>query len=171
MPGTRSSTSCYSDSTAASKQAEHAASHLLSLSQTNPLPSGPVTTTNASPELSFDTSFPQAPLPDVSDLGEDGLFRPGSTYLNLHSTLRHYLFQESRSTDPTRFTTPCSDSDEGAPGECLGEVVGKSGEDDSFLLTKEQEGILWVNWLDEVAPWVSQIFLRICGSRDFNMLT
>lgn len=147
----------YSDTTTPlSQQTEHAASQLLSLSQTSPfLPSPRVD--HASPEIIRRPILPDTPLPELADSSEDGLFRPGSAYLDLHSTLRHYIFQESRSTSSTRCPTPCIESD-GETADSAYEDTAEAEEgtgEPGFVLTKEQEGILWVNWLEEVAPGVS----------------
>ncbi|SPO00377.1 related to C6 transcription factor [Cephalotrichum gorgonifer] len=136
-----------------SQQTEHAASHLISLSQTSPF--SPSLGDQPSPELVL-----RPPHIPPTDSTEDGLFRPGSTYLNLHCTLRRYLFQESRSTGPTRCSTPCGGSDDTGLDVTYPSVLdefGEGGEDEpTFVLTKEQERVLWVNWLEEVAPWLDK---------------
>ena len=158
---------CHSDAnTPLPQQAEHAASHLLSLGQRDPQKTSPVVA-ETSPDAN-NTIDPNAregdPFnPQISDYPfDDGLFLPGSAYLDLHSTLRHHLFQESRSNAPTRCTTPCDLDDElndGASSHIRDERQN-APEDDLPLveLTPEQETLLWVNWLEELAPWVSRCF-------------
>lgn len=150
-PETLSPANHHPDTTPSSHQTEHAASQLLSLGQTSPsLPSPHLkhTSTGTLRQL----FPPHTPLTEP-DSGGDGLFIEGSAYLDLHSTLRHSLIQESLSAEPTRCATPSSQSDDGLADD---DSYQHGGDERNFILTKEQEGILWVNWLEEVAPGVSR---------------
>lgn len=103
-----------------------------------------------------------------SDLGgvylEDGIFNPGSVYLDLHSTLRDHLIRESQSVGPTRCTTPSIEGEchtlvgtmTSLPRDeiCVTKRLLPGEVEASLALTDEQERMLWVNWLQEVAPWV-----------------
>lgn len=149
-PETLSPTNHRPDTTPSSQQTEHAASQLLSLGQMSPSLPSPVLKHTSAGTLR-QTFPPHTPLTEP-DSGGDGLFIEGSAYLDLHSTLRHSLIQESLSAEPTRCATPSSQSDGGVAGDSY----EHGGDEPDFILTKEQEGILWVNWLEEVAPGVSR---------------
>lgn len=106
----------------------------------------------------------------------DGIFLPGSAYLEFHSALRHHTFNAARSAVPSRCATP--ESPPAADGhrreglqECgLAPAVPRPDgaprlEDatisavptpTSLELSQQQEYELWKNWVDEIAPWVSQ---------------
>lgn len=79
---------------------------------------------------------------------EDGIFVPGSGYLELHSTLRNHLILEARSGAPTRHGTP----------DHLGQDPGNPIDQNSprVNLPKEEEYTLWKNWLEEIAPWLDK---------------
>jgi hypothetical protein len=98
---------------------------------------------------------------------DDGIFLPGSAYLELHSALRSHIFDTARSAYPSRCPTP-------SPGPCnvdeepeaspapyadqtsleLSDTTPRSVE-----LTKQEEYVLWKNWVDEIAPWVCSPFI------------
>lgn len=144
QPGTYFSSSAASPS----RQVEHAASNLLSLGQTSPFAPSTIGS-EGSPDASSYALLPTTSAAEMPDAPDGDVFRPGSTYLNLHSTLRHHIVQESRSTGPSRADTPLDDYDDD-------DAVGGAGSEEAtdFSLTEEQEWVLWVNWLDEVAPGV-----------------
>lgn len=131
-----------------SRQAEHAASNLLSLGQTSPFTTSTIGS-DGSPEVSNYPHLPPASAAEMTDALNGDIFRPGSTYLNLHSTLRHHIVQESRSMGPSRADSPYEDYDDDDSAVGAGSEEGAD-----FSLTEEQEWVLWVNWLDEVAPGV-----------------
>lgn len=144
-----------------SQQAESAAAHLISLSQTTPAPH--IADRTNEDILPTDLTSVEGLDPELLDFDlQDGLFLPGSAYLNLHSTLRNHLIQEGRSQGPTRCPTPKSaeDSTLQEPPGFLRHELGTNGNTSGFdeelsaALTEEQEALLWVNWLEEVAPWV-----------------
>ena len=146
-----------------SQRTERAAAHLLSLSQTEAL-----STTDNSPQESLLEVLPfEHPVIDHSFIDlypDDGVFLPGSAYLDLHSTLRNHLIQEGRPGNSTRAAThnlvndPLTcDSDLTRPFEPR--VIDEEG---TFALTEAQESLLWVNWLEEVAPWVSDPSALLC---------
>jgi hypothetical protein len=103
---------------------------------------------------------------------DDGIFLPGSAYLEVHSVLRNHIFDTARSTYPSRWPTPspACDVDEvpeataqqhtsHAPPDAVqtGQASQSSDTTPRYIeLTKEEEYVLWKNWVDEIAPWVSQ---------------
>ncbi len=103
---------------------------------------------------------------------DDGIFLPGSAYLELHSALRNHIFDTARSTYPSRWPTPTlaeGNVDEVpevrtqqishiAPdaGGSQTEQTAQSSDTTPRLieLTNQEEYVLWKNWVDEIAPWV-----------------
>ncbi|KAL5596689.1 hypothetical protein BROUX41_006619 [Berkeleyomyces rouxiae] len=97
----------------------------------------------------------------------DGIFTPGSAYLELHSLLRHHLFRESQSALRTRAGTPvtpqpvthsngsfCDNSTAGS--HSLLSFDKLSSEAEKFCLLPHEEGRLWKNWIEEVALWMDK---------------
>ncbi|GFF58016.1 hypothetical protein IFM46972_10976 [Aspergillus udagawae] len=126
---------------------------------------GPDLDANTSPLLQ---RFPECW--DSTDMShEDGVFQPGSGYLELHSTLRNHLMQEARSRYPSRRNS----TDIPGPARM---TLGHDGfttvpilqlrdyEDYSQIsndqipvdLPKDVEYVLWKNWLEEIAPWLDK---------------
>lgn len=153
------------------RQTDSAVASLLYLSQGGrPFP--PDTNTQLPvPEISLDLTpqymdEPFRPFTPDGGTFDDGIFLPGSTYHELHSTLRNNLFQEVRSNVPSRHGTPIAD---GFSGDT--DAINSSGmtsrlyplseghlleDQTSSLLTKEDECTLWRNWFDEIAPWLDK---------------
>ncbi|GFF80806.1 C6 zinc finger domain protein [Aspergillus lentulus] len=105
--------------------------------------------------------------PDVSL--EDGVFLPGSDYLELHSTLRSHLMQEARSRYPSRRNSTDSAgparSSLGREGFTTVPIVQLGDYEDYSLMSNNQipvdlpkdvEYVLWKNWLEEIAPWLDK---------------
>lgn len=103
-------------------------------------------------------------------IDQDGIFLPGSTYQELHSTLRDHLIYTARSNVQTRSGTPeehlpgmsIFEKDNCNPngGEDMTRSVAEPGSVRSIRtpeITPQREYILWKTWIDEVAPWVRQI--------------
>lgn len=128
----------------------------------------PVTDTNEDTVIQVD--FPTEEQTLNSSPASDGIFLPGSAYLEFHSTLRNHTFQAARSTLPSRCATP-----ERPPtryGQDHGQEQSELPDDEeqdtsregtaisagptpSYVdLTQQQELELWKNWIDEIAPWV-----------------
>lgn len=157
-----------------------AAAHLLDLG-TTPRPA--ILQVQPDPDVDEDTTVMQH-AQAVADFHEeqlesmnaspasDGIFLPGSAYLEFHSTLRNHTFQAARSTFPSRCGTPerpptrqghdneggqtdLAENDE-EPLETSREGTAISAvPTPSFVeLTQQQEFELWKNWVDEIAPWV-----------------
>ncbi|KAH8649133.1 hypothetical protein BX600DRAFT_110649 [Xylariales sp. PMI_506] len=148
-----------------SLQTERAAAHLLSLSQTESLP---VSSHETPHTIALDPGLTNIEAIDADLVDytlDDGLFLPGSAYLDLHSTLRSHLIQESNSCTPTRCGTPKHAEDVPLEGSTTRLSHGQTfvaershlvDDDPSLVLTGEQESLLWVNWLEEVAPWLDK---------------
>lgn len=102
---------------------------------------------------------------DIFDL-DDGLFVPGSAYEELHTTLRNHIIHTARSNVPSRIPSP------NFPHHVDGLNTSQTKNTNQELLEPEldssnsipnisphQEYLLWKNYVDEVAPWVSATFL------------
>jgi hypothetical protein len=95
--------------------------------------------------------------PHISDTSfEDGIFLPGSQYLELHSELRSRLFDTAQSVEPSRRGSP-------VPVGLLDQTPlpldsGAAEEDPRRLaqLSPEQEYTLWQVYITEVAPWIDK---------------
>ncbi|KAJ9149336.1 C6 zinc finger domain-containing protein [Pleurostoma richardsiae] len=170
QPEARSSSNqCSNAATPLSQQTEHAAVHLLSLRQTVPVTPSPaiapdpvetVPGANLTTTDQFEPDFAEYPALD------DGLFLPGSAYLDLHSVLRNHLIREGRSNGPTRCATPTTNHvdepslasatqlSQSTPFALGREIIAE--DDPALAVTEEQEYLLWVNWLEEVATWLDK---------------
>ena len=88
---------------------------------------------------------------------EDGVFLPGSAYHELHSTLRNHIIQEVKSNAPTRPVTPENSHPDTVNNEAdftVGNVTDLAA--DMPMLNKDEEILLWRNWIDEIAPWLDK---------------
>jgi hypothetical protein len=152
---------------------EHAAANLLALRNTSlhtptmvgvleQLPAG-----EATGHLQLDTL--ELFDPGINNVTfDDGIFLPGSTYQELHTTLRNHIFNTARSIAPTRHGSPVSGVEY--------ELTIQQNQQQGFVsaateliernqmnnisprapeLTQHEEYELWKNWTDEVAQWVS----------------
>ena len=127
--------------------------------------------------------------PDM--LTDDGMFIPGSTYQELHTTLRHHVFNIARSQEPSRQPSPSRELDgvRVVDGAQLGPVQAAqihSSQDDLIeaeaLLDADQEYLLWKNWVTEIADWLDKfdrdrhfgrklpIMAKTCPHLRFSML-
>ncbi len=114
---------------------------------------------------------------------DDGIFMPGSAYLELHSALRSHIFDTARSTYPSRWPSP--DPHPFHVEEMLLAATPPPSQTASYAghaeqaaqplsdttpktieLTKQEEYVLWKNWVDEIAPWVCLTEPSDCGSRN-----
>lgn len=122
--------------------------------------------------------------PGSEGMSHDGIFLPGSAYLEFHSALRSHTFYAARSAFPSRCGTPelpetahTTVRSEGQPAEeCLPSNPHTSDTvaslDDVALsrptprlseLSQQEEFELWKNWVDEIGPWVSGNLLPNIG--------
>ena len=99
---------------------------------------------------------------------DDGIFLPGSTYLELHSALRDRIFDTARSAQPSRAPSPgiTIGADDTIDGFANVNYEGPSIDPEAppsppistplfAELEWQDEYKLWKNWVDEIAPWVS----------------
>ncbi|KAK4123499.1 hypothetical protein N657DRAFT_655913 [Parathielavia appendiculata] len=103
---------------------------------------------------------------------DDGIFLPGSAYLELHSVLRNHIFDTARSTYPSRWPTPSppcgvdeapeehTQQTSHAPALTTGQTEQTSHSSSTtpnyIELTKQEEFVLWKNWVDEISPWLDK---------------
>ncbi|KAI1418917.1 hypothetical protein F5Y12DRAFT_795876 [Xylaria sp. FL1777] len=115
------------------------------------------------------TSSPTATRSSEYSKCDDGIFLPGSTYLELHSTLRNRILDTARSAHSSRPTTP------GIPIIADGTTDSYTEVDYAFPIIGPENAIsppastplfaeldwqeeykLWKNWVDEIAPWLDK---------------
>lgn len=87
---------------------------------------------------------------------EDGIFLPGSEYLELHATLRNRLILEGRSSTPTQ------------KGNSEHRI--RPTESVTAGINKREEYELWKNWLDEIAPWLDKFDNQLHFQRTLPIL-
>ncbi|KAK6369477.1 hypothetical protein LTS17_009383 [Exophiala oligosperma] len=98
---------------------------------------------------------------------DDGIFIPGSTYQELHSTLRHNMLSTARSKEASRQPSQERDAHGVQPvGHATthtdSQARGQSQPNQSdpseveVVLSAEQEYRLWKNWVDEIAHWLDK---------------
>lgn len=96
-----------------------------------------------------------------------GIFLPGSTYRELHTTLRNHIIHTARSNAPTAYGTPERQPNiefipqgaavSQADGPACDSSLSDSESHKPPELTAYREYILWKNYIDELAPWVSAV--------------
>ncbi|POS75908.1 hypothetical protein DHEL01_v205694 [Diaporthe helianthi] len=115
--------------------------------------------------------------PGSEGMSQDGIFLPGSAYLEFHSALRSHTFNAARSAYPSRCGTPehpeaahaTAGSEGQLEGDCLPSIPNTSDTvsplDDVALsrptprlseLSQLEEFELWKNWVDEIGPWLDK---------------
>jgi hypothetical protein len=152
--------------------AEYAAAHLMALRNTTNsyVPAVTTDTTHLPNSASEVEQIQLDPLfdPVISNVAfDDGIFLPGSTYQELHTTLRNHIFNTARSIAPTRHGSPVNGVDYGSQAAQIhqqGFVTAATNLIERNQLnnisprvpelTQHEEYELWKNWIDEVAPWV-----------------
>ncbi|KAK5074572.1 hypothetical protein LTR70_010142 [Exophiala xenobiotica] len=127
-------------------------------------------------ERLVDINSPDQPLsaPDISPafelspdmLTDDGIFLPGSTYQELHTTLRQHVFenvklQESRQASPMLGDLGAkvidgSDPDPSSLGPDPTGVIQADSSEGHVDLSPAQEYLLWKNWTNEIADWLDK---------------
>lgn len=156
-----------------------AAAHLLDLGATRPVAVAPTVLARADDDQEEAPTMP-AELAELADdptttnntsPASDGIFQPGSAYLEFHATLRTHTFQAARSTFSSRCGTPdpapvsesllnsgpapdVAEHDEPEPSRRDGTGISAVPTPGFVELTQQQEFELWKNWVDEIGPWV-----------------
>lgn len=107
------------------------------------------------PHVTFQMGQDMFMSPQLSDSTfEDGIFLPGSQYLELHSALRSRIIDTARSTANSRIASP--EPEHFQPDE-VAQAVTLDEEDDEYKrlaqLSTEDEYLLWQNYIGEVASW------------------
>lgn len=161
--------------------ARSAAAHLLSLRNTAPQQPQPpmIDTVDRGPESTNVEPYvldpiAAAPSPFNEDFIDDGIFIPGSTYQQLHSTLRDHIFSTARSGFESSQRLPDERSEPITPGQRLStnegavnraaHIEASSSHDPAFSflpfeLPQHEEHELLKTYIEEVAPWVSTVAL------------
>ncbi|KAI0555545.1 hypothetical protein F4679DRAFT_578930 [Xylaria curta] len=164
QPGSDSPSSM--NSTESLMMLQSAAAQLLDLGCAPPStePDRNCSSTEVSDEHSYSTGI-AAISPTARD---DGIFLPGSTYLELHSTLRDRIFdttlaaQSSRATSPRilggdDMTDSCTQVDYETASIGPGNPISPPTSSPLFAeLEWQEEYKLWKNWVDEIAPWLDK---------------
>lgn len=137
---------------------------------------------------------PSIASPGSEGMSHDGIFLPGSAYLEFHSALRSHTFYAARSAFPSRCGTPeCPETAHAttrAEGQSVEECLPPnphtadtvSALDDVTLsrttprlseLSQQEEFELWKNWVDEIGPWVSAFLTKhwLLPDKTFALLT
>ncbi|KZZ98833.1 hypothetical protein AAL_02384 [Moelleriella libera RCEF 2490] len=98
---------------------------------------------------------------------EDGIFLPGSTYHELHATLRSHLIHGTRPNASTRPVSPTVDREATEPFIVYRDGRGKCSIDapsqpslgppnDQAMISKQEECSLWCIWFEEISPWLDK---------------
>lgn len=135
------------------------------------------------------SSNPSIASPGSEGMSHDGIFLPGSAYLEFHSALRSHTFNAARSAFPSRCGTPECPETAHATIRAEGQSVEAylppnpntsdtvSPLDDVALsrptprlseLSQQEEFELWKNWVDEIGPWVSVPILQNMDSHQMS---
>jgi hypothetical protein len=95
--------------------------------------------------------------PHISDTSfEDGIFLPGSQYLELHSELRSRLFDTAHSVEPSRRGSPVPIGQLDQTSLPLDNDAVEEDPRRLAQLSPEQEYTLWQVYITEVAPWIDK---------------
>ncbi|KAJ2897134.1 Transcription activator AMTR1 [Zalerion maritima] len=150
-------------------QIDQAVVNLLYLSQGQPPP----------PEPSENAESPHTQSPHFQDFTdgiitgtaaspEDGIFLPGSTYHELHSTLRTHLLSQVTAPsvhEPTATSpllgvrpvdAPCLESGTGSGSSDIATSGYISDGHKPPPVSRGEELRLWKNWITEIAPWLDK---------------
>lgn len=101
--------------------------------------------------------FANTASPHVSDTSfEDGIFLPGSQYLELHAELRSKLFDTAQSVEPSRRGSFDASAQPFQTPPPMGNGVVEEDPRRLAHLSAEQEYTLWQNYITEVAPWIDK---------------
>nr|POE87938.1 uncharacterized protein CFP56_11167 [Quercus suber] len=141
----------------------------LAATQPSPVPITPTASINHRTSFgSHGTLDPRMPIqakelflsPQLSDSTcEDGIFAPGSQYLELHAALRSRIIDTARSTVPSRFGSP--DIRAQIDEMTRSNPTSRADDDDEMSrrlahLSPQQEYVLWENYIYNVAGWLDK---------------
>ena len=87
---------------------------------------------------------------------EDGIFLPGSQYLELHAELRSKLFDTAHSVEPSRRGSPDPNGPLYQTPSALDTGIVEEDPRRLAQLSPEQEYTLWQVYITEVAPWIDK---------------
>jgi len=125
---------------------------MFNIPQQTPRPS----TTEVVPTLGGN-AFLNTASPHISDTSfEDGIFLPGSQYLELHAELRSRLFDTAQSVEPSRRGSPVPSVPLDQTSLALDNSVAEEDPRRLAQLSPEQEYTLWQVYITEVAPWIDK---------------
>ena len=125
---------------------------MFNIPQQTPRPS----TTEGVPTLGGN-AFLNTASPHISDTSfEDGIFLPGSQYLELHAELRSRLFDTAQSVEPSRRGSPVPSVPLDQTSLALDNSVAEEDPRRLAQLSPEQEYTLWQVYITEVAPWIDK---------------
>ncbi|KAG6366711.1 hypothetical protein INS49_000890 [Diaporthe citri] len=108
------------------------------------------------------SSNPSIASPGSEGMSHDGIFLPGSAYLEFHSALRSHTFYAARSALPSRCGTPeCPETAHAATRaedtvSALDDVALSRPTPRLSELSQQEEFELWKNWVDEIGPWLDK---------------
>ncbi|RYC55523.1 hypothetical protein CHU98_g10687 [Xylaria longipes] len=177
QPGSESPLSM--DSTESLMMLQSAAAQLLDLGSAPP-PIEPLVVDRNGSSIEMDDEYfhstgTAAISPTATRLSEyfnrdDGIFLPGSTYLELHSTLRNRIFDTARSAQSCRGASPRSPIGADDMVDSYTQVdheTASIGPESPIWpptftplfaeLEWQEEYKLWKNWVDEIAPWLDKL--------------
>lgn len=131
-----------------------------------------------------DMAFVSAISPNLSSSPNDGIFLPGSAYLEWHATLRSHMFDITRSVEEECALLPANHgANDDRAAEYSGPISTYSNASTpptaevpgSWLptpraaeLEPQDEYELLKNWIDEVAPWVCIIHFN--AHKNFSLI-
>ncbi|KAK4152584.1 Dak1 domain-containing protein, partial [Chaetomidium leptoderma] len=146
----------------------------------SPMMDAPTPQTHIRSQLLPPLAHVESDIPEAAGISpeqlfaDDGIFLPGSAYLELHSALRNHIFDTARSTYSSRWPTPSlaeggvdevlevrtQQTSHIAPDAGGGQTEQTAQSSDTtprlIELTNQEEYVLWKNWVDEIAPWLDK---------------
>ncbi|KAI7789045.1 hypothetical protein LA080_005149 [Diaporthe eres] len=102
------------------------------------------------------SSNPSIASPGSEGMSHDGIFLPGSAYLEFHSALRSHTFYAARSAFPSRCGTPECPETAHATARAEDDVALSRPTPRLSELSQQEEFELWKNWVDEIGPWLDK---------------
>jgi hypothetical protein len=100
---------------------------------------------------------------DYGVVSTDGIFLPGSTYLDLHTTLRNHIIESAKSNSRVWHDIAASEWEIPVEKDCRPRPVQdndrfvQTSSPPSLSLTPSEEYVLWKKYINEIGPWVCKI--------------